>query len=70
MSTQVHLPNTVRARYEEDYIQSAMMERLYDQFAVPASTDKDKLQKNSEIVLNFLGDMDIETDTISQTTGH
>jgi len=68
MSIQANLSNSVRARYEEDYLQAAMQERLYDQFAVPASADKDKLQRNSSIVLNFISDMDIETTAISETT--
>jgi len=67
MSTQVHLPNTLIDRYEEDYIQAAMRGRLYDQFAVAASADKDVLEKASTVILNFLSDMKISEQTISQT---
>ena len=68
MSILTNLPNAVRARYEEKYIQSAIMHRLYDQFAMPASTDKEKLQRNSSIVLNFLSDMKINANTISEVS--
>ena len=68
MSTTSNLDNALRVRYEEEYIQAAESERLYDQFAYPASADPEKLQRNSSVVLNFIADMDISEQTISETT--
>jgi len=67
MSTTTNLSNSRRARYLEEYLQSAVMHRLYDQFSYAVSADKEKLQRMSSIVLNFLSDMDIETTAISET---
>ncbi len=67
MSTTSNLSNALRVRYEASYLEAAKYNRLYDQFAFPASADREKLQRQTSVTLNFLSDMDIGTQTISET---
>lgn len=60
------LSNAVRTRYVADYIRAAMMERLYDQFAVPVAQDMSRVSRGSSVTLNFLGDMEPGTSAISE----
>ena len=61
------LSNAVRTRYLADYIDAAMMARLYDQLAAPVGEDMSRLAQGSSVTLNFISDMDPGTTTISET---
>ena len=61
------LSNAVRTRYLADYIDAAMMARLYDQLASPVGEDMSRLAQGSSVTLNFIGDMNPGTTTISET---
>ena len=51
------LSNAVRTRYLADYIDAAMMARLYDQLAAPVGEDMSRLAQGSSVTLNFISDM-------------
>jgi N4-gp56 family major capsid protein len=64
----VALSNAVRARYIADYIEGAMVERFYDQFASPIAKDMSRVAEGSSVVVNFLSDMAPGTTAISEVT--
>ncbi len=61
------LSNAVRTRYLADYIDAAMMARLYDQLASPVGQDMGTLARGSSVTLNFIADMEPGTSAISET---
>lgn len=67
MSTVSNLSSSVRARYTPDYIKGIENRRVYDQFCMPISKDKEILQNSSSVVVPYLSDMNITAGTISET---
>ena len=67
MSTTSQLSNSVRARYLNAYKKGAESRRVYEQFCMPISKEKEILQNSSSIVTPFLSDMNISAQTISET---
>ena len=67
MSTTSNLPNSVRARHLNEYIQGAKSRMVYDLLAYPISEDKEIMQRNSSITVPFLSEMGISEQTISET---
>ena len=67
IQTTTNLSSSVRARYTSDYLDAAMVERLYDQFAfaVPGRP-MSELIRGSSVYLPFLSDMTPGVDAISQ----
>lgn len=62
------LTNAIRTQYDATYIEAAMFNRLYDQFAVPyPGGDMAELMRGSSVTYNFLSDMTPGTTAISQT---
>jgi N4-gp56 family major capsid protein len=60
----VALSNSVRDRYKSDYMQAAMLERLYDQLAYPFAQE---LVAGSSVYVPSLSDMAPGTSVISET---
>ena len=68
IQTTANLDASVRARYTSDYLDSAMVERLYDQFAFPVpGRPMSELIRGSAVYLPFLSDMTPGVTAISQT---
>jgi len=67
MSTVTNLSNSVRARYINKYVQAAKARRVYDQFCMPISKDKEILQNSSSVVTPYLSNMAITAQTISES---
>jgi len=61
------LSNAVRTRYLADYIDAAMMERVYDQIAAPVGQDMSRLSEGSSVTVNFISDMEPGTSAIPET---
>ncbi len=61
------LTNAVRTRYINDYIDAALMVRLYDQFAEPIGQDMDRLAEGSSVTLNYISDMNPGVTAIPET---
>ena len=67
IQTTANLSNSVRARYTSDYLDAAMVERLYDQFAFPVpGRPMSELIRGSSVFLPFLSDMSPGVTAISQ----
>ncbi len=62
----VALSNATRTQYLADYLEAAMIERLYDQYAAPIGKNMEELQKGSSVTVNFLADMTPGTSSISE----
>jgi N4-gp56 family major capsid protein len=67
MSTTTDLSNSLRAQYVEQYIKGAQRRRVYDYFTYPISTDRDVMQRQSSIVVPFIGRMTPQANTISES---
>ena len=67
MSTVSNLSSSVRARYIHKYVQAAKAKRVYEQFCMPISKDKEILQNSSSVVIPYIGNMAITAQTISET---
>jgi N4-gp56 family major capsid protein len=67
MSTSTDLSDSIRAQYVEEYIKGAERRRVYDFFCYPVSTDRAIMQRQSSIVLPFLGRMAPGSTAISET---
>lgn len=61
------LSNSVRGRYEDDYIDGAMSRRVYDFFCYPISQDLEKMQRQTSITVPFLAGMSVGSSAISET---
>ena len=67
IQTTANLSNSVRVRYTNDYLASAMVERLYDQFAFPVpGRPMSELIRSSAVYMPFLSDMTPGVTAISQ----
>lgn len=64
----VALSNSVRTQYIENYLEALMVERLYDQFAVPIGRPMSQMKRGSSIQVEFLSDMQPGTTAISEVT--
>lgn len=64
----VALSNSVRTQYIENYLEGAMVERLYDQLAMPIGQPMEQLKRGSSVQVEFLSDMDPGTSAISEVT--
>jgi len=72
VQTTSNLSNSLRAQYIATYLEAAMRNRLYDQFAVPytefsGGLSMDDLMKSSSIVIPFISAMTPGTTAISET---
>lgn len=68
VQTTTNLSNSVRAQYTNDYLRSAMVNRVYDQIAVPVpGLSMDQAIRGSSVVVPFLSGMTPGTTAISQT---
>lgn len=74
IQTTSNLTNSIRTQYKSKYLEGAMRNRLYDQFAIPYNefnsdgmTMQD-LMRSSSIQVNFLSDMSPGTTAISETS--
>lgn len=67
MSTVSNLSSSVRARYINKYVQAAKARRVYDQFCMPISKDKEILQNSSSVVTPYVSNMAITAQTISES---
>ena len=67
MSTTTEPLDSIRAQYVEEYIKGAERRRVYDFFCYPVSTDRAIMQRQSSIVLPFLGRMAPGSTAISET---
>ena len=68
IQTTSNLANAIRTKYGNVYIQAAMFNRVYDQFATPIGregVEQASFLANS-VQVNFLGDMEPGTSTISE----
>lgn len=65
--TTANLTNSIRTQYLADYVQSAIAQRLYDQFASPIGKDLATLKRGSAIQADFLSSLAISQQTISET---
>lgn len=61
------LSNSVRTQYLADYMKGARGMRLYDQYASPIGKNMEELQHGSAVQVNFLSDMKVRAQTISET---
>lgn len=62
-----NLSNSIRTQYLEKYMEAAMLNRLYDQFAAPPQgMPMEELQKGSAVQVPFLSDMTPGTTAISE----
>jgi len=61
------LSAAVRTRYLADYIDAAMMQRVYDQIAFPVGQDMSRLARGSTVTVNFISDMEPGVTAISET---
>ena len=67
IQTTANLDASVRARYTSDYLDAAMVERIYDQFAFPVpGRPMSELIRGSAVYLPFLSDMTPGVTAISQ----
>lgn len=64
--TSSNLSNALRARYLADYIRAAKMQRVYEAMAYPIGKDMSTLKRGSSVVVNFLSDLPIATEAISE----
>lgn len=62
----VALSNSVRTQYIENYLEGAMVERLYDQIAAPVGRPMEQLKRGSSVQVEFLSDMTPGTSAISE----
>lgn len=62
------LSDSIRAQYLSNYIEGALMNRLYDQMASPVSADMSNVAKGSSIVVPFLSSFAVSEQTISEVT--
>ncbi len=62
------LSNARWAKYIPDYIRGAMFGRVYDHYASPVGKDMSNLKRSSSVVVNFLQDMALGTETISESS--
>lgn len=62
----VALSNSVRTQYIENYLEGAMVERLYDQIAMPVGKPMEELKRGSSVQVEFLSDMTPGTTAISE----
>ena len=68
IQTTSNLSNAIRTKYGNVYIQAAMFNRVYDQFAMPIGregVEQAAFLANS-VQVNFLGDMEPGTSAISE----
>jgi len=64
----VALSNSVRTQFIENYLEGAMVERLYDQIAAPIGQPMEQLKRGSSVQVDFLSDMTPGTSAISEVT--
>ena len=62
----IALSNSVISRYIENYLEAAMVVRLYDQLAMPIGQPMETLSRGADVTVPFLSDMDPGTSTISE----
>ncbi len=62
----VALPNSVRTRYINDYLEGAMGIRLYDQLAEPVGMDMQRLKSGSSVTIPVLSEMSPGVTPISE----
>lgn len=62
------LTNSLRARYLENYLEAAEMERLYDQIAAPVGENMEQLKRGSSVNVPFLADMEPGVSAIPEDT--
>jgi N4-gp56 family major capsid protein len=62
------LSNARWAKYIPDYIRGAMFGRVYDHYSSPVGRDMSNLKRGSSVVVNFLQDMPLGTETISEVS--
>ena len=62
----VALSSSVRTQYVEDYLEAAMMARIYDQFAAPIGRPMEELKRGSSVQVEFLSDMTPGVTAISE----
>jgi N4-gp56 family major capsid protein len=67
VQTTINLSNSVRTQYLSDYMKGAMGARVYDQLASPIGKNMEELQHGSAVQVNFLSDMQVREQTISET---
>ncbi len=71
IQTTSNLSNAVRTKYTAKYLEAAMLQRLYDQLAIPIGAAQYDLESGSWLgtsyTFNFLSDMNPATAAISQT---
>lgn len=60
------MSNSVRQQYRADYVQSALIQRLYDQLAVPVGQDMSNLKRGSQVNVPFLSSLPPATTVISE----
>jgi len=60
--------NSVRAQYESDYMEAAVQQRVYDQFAGPIGSDMSEIKKGSSVTVPFLSSLAPSSQLISETT--
>lgn len=61
------LSNSVRTRYLNEYVEAALMARLYDQIAMPVAQDISRVARGSSVTIPFVSDMEPGTSAISET---
>src|SRR3990167_8798185 len=64
----VALTNSIRTQYLENYLEGAMVERLYDQLASPIGSPMEQLKRGSSVQVEFLSDMSPGTAAISEVS--
>ena len=62
----IALSNSVISRYIENYLEGAMVVRLYDQIAMPFGQPMETLSRGADVTVPFLSDMDPGTTAISE----
>jgi hypothetical protein len=69
IQTTVNLPLSIRTKFLTDYLQGAMLARVYDQLATPIGKDDvdNAARLATAVQVNFLSDMRPGVTTISQT---
>lgn len=68
VGTSVALSNSITTQLIADYLEGAMVERLYDQIAMPIGRNMSELERGSSVQVNFLSDMTPGTTAISEVT--
>lgn len=62
------LSNSIRTQYLSNYIEGALMSRLYDQLASPVAADMSNIAKGSSVTIPFLSSFAPSSQTISEVT--